>query len=166
MHHLSFSLAVPEPAVAVLSTQDDKLLSGTYLRINCSIDLNPAVDTQVAVTNLWQRNEVDISDNSRVMVSQPSEMESHYYEAYIEFSTLSSAVDGGTYICTVTAAPSTMQEYIISGIGAASYTITVVGKHMDIEVCMISVQLLLSHSPLRPGHFCGSYSSCTHWPRY
>ena len=136
MHHLSFSLAVPEPAVAVLSTGDDNLLSGTYLRINCSIDLNPAVDTQVTVTNLWLRNGMEISDNSRVMVIQPSETESHHYEAYIEFSTLSSAVDSGTYICTVTAAPSTLQEYIISGIGAVSYMITVVGKH-DIPVCMM-----------------------------
>ena len=71
---------------------------------------------------------MDISDNSRVMVSQPSETESHHYEAYIEFSTLSSAVDSGTYICAVTATLSTLQEYITSGFGSASYMITVAGK--------------------------------------
>ena len=126
---MSFSIAVPELAVAVTSTQDETLLSGTYLRINCSIDLNPAVDTPVTVTNVWLKNEMDISDISRVMVFQPLETESHHYEAYVEFSTLSSAVDSGTYFCAVTATPATLQEYISSGLGAASYMIAVIGKH-------------------------------------
>ena len=76
---------------------------------------------------------MDISDISRVLVFQPLETESHHYEAYVEFSTLSSAVDSGTYFCAVTATPATLQEYVSSGLGAASYMITVIGKHSIYE---------------------------------
>ena len=123
-----FSFTVPEPIVTIKSSQDENFLAGSYLRFNCSIELHPAVDTQVAVTNLWQRNEMVISSNSRIVVSQPTALESRQYESYIEFNTLSSAMDSGIYMCAVATTPSILQEYIISGSGAASYIITVVGK--------------------------------------
>ena len=103
-HYLFFSIppVVPVPSVNVTRTQVyDNLLAGSTLTIYCDIAIDVNVDTPFNVTLTWTHNNTVLLSNSRVTIINPYSTSLNGYQSRIEFSTLSSTLDSGTYTCDV-----------------------------------------------------------------
>ena len=124
---------VPEPLVTLTAPPLDSLLAGSPLEFMCSVDLGtvPAIDTDVNVTVIWKQNNQQLSNdssNTRIMSTTTQSAMESLYESLLQFSTLSSLLDSGTYTCTGVVTPTVNENFVAGSTETASYTITVVGK--------------------------------------
>lgn len=87
--------SVPAPIVRTIRDPDSstQLYTTDSLVLKCLVELDPAVDTPVAVNTQWS-----VSASPRVAVSAASRVPP--YPSSIRFSSLKSS-DTGTYVCTV-----------------------------------------------------------------
>ena len=114
--------------VTIGSPEEESYLAGTYLELACSIQLDTTVDTEVSVSAMWQRNDVDLTNSSRINILTLSLINSFQFEGSLQFNTLSSTVDGATYTCIGTVNPTEAQSYVTSSTGRAMLSISVTGE--------------------------------------
>ena len=127
----SVPLVVPVPSVVVTRTQEyDNLLAGSTLTIYCDITIDVNVDTPFNVTTTWTLdNTVLLLPNSRVTIIESFSTDFNKYQSRIEFSTLSSTIDSGTYTCAVSVASDSDYLYVFDAEnGNNTTTFTVIGK--------------------------------------
>ena len=135
----SVPLVVPVPSVVVTRTQEyDNLLAGSTLTIYCDITIDVNVDTPFNVTTTWTLdNTVLLLPNSRVTIIEPFSTDFNKYQSRIEFSTLSSTIDSGTYTCDVSVTSDSDYLYVIDAEnGNNTTTFTVIGKYMYIIIIL------------------------------
>ena len=97
-------------------------LAGSQLLLSCSAQLHSSVDTEYNATIQWYHNGEAVVLDERVTVSSPTLLTSH-----LQFSTLSSAVDNGTYTCAVTTGPVDEFSLWTSDTGSSQVNLTVTG---------------------------------------
>ena len=120
------SVSVPTPSVNV-TVPDGTLYAGTNVTLNCTIQLDGAIDTGVDVTVLWTGPPVLSTTGERITVpdvtgSRPT------YQSTVTFTPLISN-DDGAYTCNATVSPNPTSEFItVSGAGSDSGTVTVEGE--------------------------------------
>ena len=135
----SVPLVVPVPSVVVTRTQEyDNLLAGSTLTIYCDITIDVNVDTPFNVTTTWTLdNTVLLLPNSRVTIIELFSTDFNKYQSRIEFSTLSSTIDSGTYTCDVSVTSDSDYLYVIDAEnGNNTTTFTVIGKYMYIIIIL------------------------------
>ena len=121
--------AVPEPTVAIeLSDAQASFLAGTPLELSCSIQLDSAIDSVVSISTVWQRDGLNITGSARITITPPTVTISLQYVSLLQFSTLSSSTDSGSYTCVTTVGPTSSESYIVGATGMDVYTTTVDGK--------------------------------------
>ena len=96
--------------------------------LQCTINLDDAVDTAVDVEVVWLINGMNVNGTVRRRVLQPIMMGDSLYQAILQYDTLSSTSDSGNYMCTATLYPTEATGYITNVTGTATYTFTVIGK--------------------------------------
>ncbi len=118
--------SVPPLSVAVTASPDRILYDGESVTLTCTITVDPAVDSAVAVTASWAGPGGAITDGvSGVTGSGP-------YQSTLTLSSLVTS-DTGDYTCTASVEPSTPQV-VDSGDGTDDHTI-IVGKVL--LLCMV-----------------------------
>ena len=101
--------------MVVSHTQEyNNLLAGSTLTIYCDIAIDVNVDTSFNVTTTWTHNNTVLLSNSRVTIIDPYSTSFNMYQPHIEFSTLSSTIDSGTYTCDVSVASNSDYLYVIN----------------------------------------------------
>ena len=125
--HLCSSL-VPQPTVSITSNRTGVLYAGTPLTLNCSIQLNPAVDTTVMVTRMWRgpRSQV-VSNSSHVTVSNLVERSAFLYKTTFHFDPLSTT-DSGNYKCEATVTPDPQSRFVLRTTGNDMHAVNVKGE--------------------------------------
>ena len=98
-------------------------------QLRCSISFDNAVDTDVAVAVTWQINGMDLNETVRIRALQPVLVGSTRYDTILQFDTLSSTSDSGSYMCTATLYPAEAINYITNITGTATYMFTVIGEY-------------------------------------
>lgn len=114
---------MPEPPVVILSFPAQEVYNaGSYFQLNCSALLHGSINTDFNTTIEWYHDGVPISQSERVTVSTR-----HLLSSTLQFSSLSSALDSGTYMCTVRPRP--VDEYSLwtSMAGSSTTTLLVTG---------------------------------------
>uniref|UniRef100_A0A1X7UP85 Uncharacterized protein n=1 Tax=Amphimedon queenslandica TaxID=400682 RepID=A0A1X7UP85_AMPQE len=113
-------LEIPIPSVDVSRSRENYFLAGSNLILTCDISVDPNVDTPFTVNVTWNKTDQKImssgdfgdesgpssmrlADTDRVNIS-PVMMRSRFneYRSTVNFTTLSSMEDSGTYTCIVT----------------------------------------------------------------
>ncbi len=126
---LYLSLCTPPPvlpSVAVTASPDRILYDGESVTLTCTITVDPAVDSVVAVTVSWVGPDGAITDGvSGVTGSGP-------YQSTLTLSSLVTS-DTGDYTCTASVGTSTPQV-VASEDGTDTHTITV-GKEIGYFFC-------------------------------
>ena len=136
---ISVLLVVPVPSVNVTRTQEyNNLLAGSTLKIYCDITTDVNVDTPFDVTTTWTLdNTVLLLPNSRVTIIEPFSTDFNKYQSRIEFSTLSSTIDSGTYTCDVSITSDSDYLYVFDADDEGDTTaFTVIGKYMYIIIIL------------------------------
>ncbi len=109
---------VPPPSVAVTADTNRTLYAGEDVTLTCDITLDPAVDSEVAVTASWTGPDgpitAGVSDISGSGLA---------YQSTLTLSSLTTS-DSGDYTCTASVDPAT-PLVVGSGGGTGSHTITV-----------------------------------------
>ena len=114
---------VPAPPVVVLLFPGQEVYNaGSYFQLNCSALLHDSINTDFNTTIEWYHNGVPISPSARVSVST-----GHLLSSTLQFSTLSSALDSGTYTCTVRPKPDDEYSLWTSMAGSSRTTLFVTG---------------------------------------
>ena len=99
----------------VSHTQEyNNLLAGSTLTIYCDITIDVNVDTPFNVTTTWTHNNTVLLSNSRVTIINPYSTSFNKYQSRVEFSTLSSTIDPGTYTCHVSVTSNSDCLYLIN----------------------------------------------------
>ena len=141
-------ILVPIPSVEVTRSRENYFLAGSNLILTCDISVDPNVDTPFTVNVTWnmtdQQNIMNssnieggghpmmLTDTDRVSIS-PIMMRSGFneYRSTVNFTTLSSTEDSGTYTCIVTIVPAPV-EYVVTSdtnINYMNVNLTVTGKY-------------------------------------
>ncbi len=119
---------VPPPSVVVTASQDQTLYDGESVTLTCTITLDQAVDSVVAVTASWAGPGGGVlSYGGRVTVSGVTG--SGPYQSTLTLSSLVTS-DTGDYTCTASVDPSTPQV-VASGDDTDTHTIAV-GKELPV----------------------------------
>ena len=113
--HYIFSPVVSVPLVVVRHTQEyNNLLAGSTLTIYCDITIDVNVGTPFNVTLTWTHNNTILLSNSRIMIIDSYSTSLSVYQSRIEFSTLSSTLDSGTYTCDVSVTSNSDYLHVIN----------------------------------------------------
>ena len=88
------------------------VLAGSDLIIYCDIIIHENVDTPFNITTIWIHNEDIVMTDFRRMSYGPYSTGFNQYQSRIEFSTLSSTVDNGTYTCNVSVTSNPHYSYV------------------------------------------------------
>ncbi len=113
---------VPLPSVAVTADTDQTLYADENVTLTCDITLDPAVDSEVAVTASWTGPGGPITDGVSDMTGSGLA-----YQSTLTFSSLTTS-DSGLYTCTASVDPAVSTPLVVgSGDGTGSHTI-IVGK--------------------------------------
>lgn len=123
-----YLLLVPSPNIVVMVSQPEPYLAGMFAELRCSISLDDAIDTRVAVAVLWQRDGEELNETVRVRKLPPQEVGSSRYDALLQFSTLSSTIDSGNYMCVGTVSSTANRNYITNSSGTTPFLFSVTGK--------------------------------------
>ena len=88
------------------------VLAGSDLIIYCDIIIHENVDTPFNITTTWIHNDDIVMTDFRRMSYGPYSTGFNQYQSRIEFSTLSSTVDNGTYTCNVSVTSDPHYSYV------------------------------------------------------
>ena len=80
-----------------------QLYTTDSLTLTCIVEIDPAIDTRVAITSQWSGHPSLTNEGRRVAVSE-LEGVSPSYTSVVTFTTLKS-VDSGSYICSARIVP-------------------------------------------------------------
>ena len=126
-----FPLTVPTPNLDIRLSRQSDYLAGSELTITCDITIDPCVNTPFIINTIWvMMNEVRSgmgtqlgkmrttirngsgSDQSRILLNDPTETDFNTHHSQVQFSTLSSSMDSGIYTCSVDVIPIAGNTYI------------------------------------------------------
>lgn len=75
--------------------------AGSLLTINCSIELNTAVDSPITVSVAWRKNGIEFTTSAHRTVLETSLIENSRYQAQVVFDPVQLSNDDGQYSCEV-----------------------------------------------------------------
>lgn len=108
-----FTIAVPPPVVSILPSTTS-VYAGSFITINCSIQLTTAVDSQVTVSVVWKKNGMMLrGSTNRMLLDAILISNSSLYLAQIVFSPMQLSTDDGVYACEVTV-NTELDEFVIN----------------------------------------------------
>ena len=132
IHHVSFvcnfnlciSLhTVPPPQITISgSPANDSFFAGILFNLTCYIQLDPAVDTQVSVTGMWNRSGTPLTSGGRITVFGTSGG-LLLYQTRVQFNPLS-GVDDGLFTCEALVEPQTPLVVGISAVNMRQINVT------------------------------------------
>ena len=93
------------------------------LRVTCTVEVNPAVDTQVTISAQWKGHSSLFGDGQRVIISDLEGLHP-YYESTVNFTSLKSE-DAGVYVCLATASSLSDSSLLISTSSQAEITLDI-----------------------------------------
>ncbi len=140
---------VPPPSVAVTADPDRTLYADEDVTLTCDITLDPAVDSEVAVTASWTGPGGPITDGVSDIAGSGLA-----YQSTLTLSSLTTS-DSGLYTCTASVDPAVPTPLVVgSGDGTGGHTITV-GKDQS-----------TSHMQLYCAYNLGTHSGVPHVVSY
>ncbi|XP_019851153.1 PREDICTED: uncharacterized protein LOC105312503 [Amphimedon queenslandica] len=111
-------LEIPIPSVDVSRSRENYFLAGSNLILTCDISVDPNVDTPFTVNVTWTMtgpNSMRLVDTDRINISSVMVRSGfNEYRSTLNFTTLSSIEDSGTYTCIVTIVPAPAYEYVMT----------------------------------------------------
>lgn len=123
-----FYIVVPPPRLLVAQSLTT-IYAGSYLTINCSIELSKAVDTKIEFVVNWMRNGMRLTNQSHIMVQDIMSIGNSFYVSRIIFNPVQLVLDDGGYSCEVIA--SSESDFILSEMVFSSIVpISATGKAM------------------------------------
>uniref|UniRef100_A0A1X7UYM6 Soluble interferon alpha/beta receptor OPG204 n=1 Tax=Amphimedon queenslandica TaxID=400682 RepID=A0A1X7UYM6_AMPQE len=159
-------LKIPIPAVDVSRSRDSNFLAGSNLILTCDISVDPNVDTPFTVNVTWNMinqqimssgdngDEIDpnimmLADTNRVNISSVLiRSDFNEYRSIVNFTTLSSIEDSGTYTCIVTIVPAPVYEYVTTS------------DTNDMSVELNATDPMIGNFSISPDSFLGLETSC------
>ena len=118
--------SVPPPLATVTADPDRTLYNGEGVTLTCDITLDPAVDSDVAVTASWTGPDGAITTGVMDMTGSVP------YQSTLTLSSLMTT-DTGDYKCTASAVPENLLFVIASGESSATHNVTV-GKCIMVNI--------------------------------
>ena len=89
--------------------------AGSFLVLNCTIQLSSAVDSEVVVTTTWRKNGMVVDDSPQRTVSDTTQINSSaLYRAQLAFNPLQLNTDDGLYMCEVTVESNAEFGFVVS----------------------------------------------------
>jgi hypothetical protein len=99
---ISSTHAVPPPTLSI-SPSTTEVYAGSFLTVNCSVQLSTAVDSPVAVTAVWRKNGVLLANSTSRMLSAAVLIDnSSLYLTQAAFRPVQLNTDDGLYACEAT----------------------------------------------------------------
>ena len=136
-------LATAESTNSANNSLSHSYLAGSSLNITCNIDIPLSINTTFNVIMEWTRDYDDImasgsgnesdgtsGNDRRVKIAKTTETASRHYQTQLVFSTLSSSLDSGNYMCSVTIDSVVSLLYVKdSSMVSETTTVNVKGMH-------------------------------------
>lgn len=145
---LSFSTLygylVPPPVVSVLAPIAP-VYAGSFLTLNCTIQMSNAVDSDVVVTSMWRKNDVLLGDSTQRQTSAAIRTNfTTEYSAQLAFSPLQLNNDDGLYKCE--AAITSNDAFVLSG-GSQSNNVSIRAVGMLVFMACLTMHQIGNYCP-------------------
>jgi len=116
--HISLH-TVPRPQITISgSPTNGSFFPGILFILTCYIQLNPAVDTYVRVTGMWNVSGTPLTSDGRITIFDTSGSASDY-QTRVQFNPLS-GVDDGLYTCEAVVEPQSPHTSFVVGTSAVN----------------------------------------------
>ena len=93
------NIAVPSPVLSIVSPTS--VYAGSFVAVNCSIQLSDAVDSPVTVAAVWRKDGAVLMSSASRMVLSTVLVNSSLYLAQVVFRPVQLSTDDGSYACEV-----------------------------------------------------------------
>lgn len=132
-----FLYTVPPPVLSI-SPSSASVYAGSFMTLDCNIQLMDAVDSQVTVTAVWKKNGVTLTTLSRRRVIDAVLSNSSSYLSQVVFGPFEAGSDDGAYSCQVTVnATKDDDRYILSAVlSSDDVTLLAEGNNYFTRHCM------------------------------
>ena len=128
------------PSASINSTEG-QFYAGSRQTLTCMVLLDELVDTQVNVSILWHKSGVLISNNSRISVSDVSQISNRVYQVRVTFSPVSMTLDSGQYSCETSVSAYPASPHIAdSPLVTTLYSLTVEGIQYTLNLYKFSTK--------------------------
>jgi len=114
--HISLH-TVPRPQITISGSPTNVSFSaGILFNLTCYIQLDPAVDTEINVTGMWNRSGTPLLNDGRITVfgTFASASNQLHYQTQVQFNPLS-GVDDGLYTCEAVVEPQSPHTTFVVG---------------------------------------------------
>lgn len=173
MYELSIMIwnVVPRPVVLIVPSSTS-VYAGSFITINCSIQLTAAVDSQVTVSVVWKKNDAVLQGSPhRMLLGATSTGTTSMYLAQLIFSPMQLSSDNGVYMCDVTV-EAINQFVIATALRSSNISLVATGKfvlhwnllwnkHHFLHHTHIHTQCFSSHNDSRNTTSNGNYTGCS-----
>ena len=120
--------AVSPPVLSIIPSSAS-VYAGSFMTLDCNIQLIDAVDSQVTVTTVWKKNGIALTSLSRRRVLDTILSNSSAYLSQVVFRPFELGSDDGVYSCKVTVKAKDGDGYILSAVfGSDNMTLIAEGK--------------------------------------
>ena len=119
--HISLH-TVPRPQITISGfPTNGSFFAGILFNLTCYIQLNPAVDTNVSVTGMWNRSGTPLLNDTRITVFGTSGSASNQllYQTRVQFNPLS-GMDDGLFTCEAVVEPQSPHTTFVVGTSAVN----------------------------------------------
>lgn len=127
-----FLYTVPPPNVTIKldHNQQIELYATNPLKVTCTVEVNPAVDTLVVVNSQWKGQSSLFDDGQRVIISELEGLHP-YYESAVNFTSLKHE-DAGKYFCSANVSGLIGSSLLIPTSSQAVFTLNI-GKKTNVS---------------------------------
>lgn len=121
-------LLVPPPTVTILPSIST-VYAGSLLTINCSVELDTAVDSPFTVVTIWRKNGVEFTTLARRTVQETVLIKNSLYRAQVVFDPVQLDTDDGQYSCEIIVNPDV--EFVMeTSVLSSTVSLSAAGNHM------------------------------------
>lgn len=125
---------VPTPVLSIFPSTTS-VYAGSFITVNCSIQLSSAVDSQVTVSAVWRKNGIMLRSSTNRMLIDPTSIGNSSHLAQIVFSPVQLSSDDGVYACEVTVSAEGNDFVLSSSLNSTNITLHSTG--MLLLTCII-----------------------------
>ena len=131
--NLFFLYSVPPSSLSIIPSHMT-VYAGSFLTINCSIELNDAIDSRITVTAIWKRNNNLLNNQTHRTVRAAVSNGNSLYLSQIIFNPVQLGSDDGLYSCEIRINP---EEEFVMNSTVFSRTVSVSAIGMIIYECRL-----------------------------
>lgn len=123
----AFFITVSPPILSIYGPLTMSVYAGSFITVNCTIQLSISVDSPVTVASVWKKDSIILTNSTSRVLLDAVLINRSLYLAQVVFSPFQLSSDDGVYACEVTINADDNDHVMSAGLLSNSITLRATG---------------------------------------